>query len=122
MRIKNSLLQSPTAEPLRLTKDSSFNDSLDLTKRRYNLFTKARVLVRNNLLVAYAFSNISCSLVLKFNDNTFQYFNNEYELNDFNDFKFEIRERLAFCSWRYQIIPMLCRLIIFNNDLLFGLL
>ena len=52
--------------------------SLDLTKRRYNLLTKARRLVSNNSLVAYAFSEINCSLVLKFNNNTFHYFNSEY--------------------------------------------
>ena len=51
-------------------------------KRRYNLLTKARGLASNNPLVAYAFSDINCSLVLKFNDNTFHYFNSGYELNN----------------------------------------
>ena len=57
---------------------SNFNISLDLTKRRYNLLTKARRPANNNPLVAYAFSGINCSLVLKFNGNTFHYFNSEY--------------------------------------------
>ena len=60
----------------------SFNVSLGSTKCRYDLLTKARGLVSNNLLVAYAFSDINCSFVLKFNDNTFHYFNSEYELNN----------------------------------------
>ena len=61
---------------------SSFNVSLDLTKRRYNLLMKARGLIANNLSVAYAFCDINCSLVIKFNDNTYRYFNSECELNN----------------------------------------
>ena len=61
---------------------SSFNVSLDLTKRRYNLLMKARGLIANNLSVACAFCDINCSLVIKFNDNTYRYFNSECELNN----------------------------------------
>ena len=57
---------------------SSFNVSLDITKHRYNLLTNARELVSNNPLVLYVFSVINCSLVLKFNDNTFHCFSSEY--------------------------------------------
>ena len=60
----------------------SFNVSLDLTKRRYNSLMKARRLIANNPSVAYAFCDISCSLVIKFNDNTYRYFNSECELNN----------------------------------------
>ena len=59
---------------------SSFNVSLDLTKRRYNLLIKAKGLIANNPSVA--FSDINCSLVLKFNDNTYRYFNSESELKN----------------------------------------
>ena len=40
----------------------SFNVSLDLTKRRYNLLAKARGLVTNNPLVAYAFNDLIAHL------------------------------------------------------------
>ena len=59
---------------------SSFNVSLDLTKRRYNLSMKARGLIVDS--VAYAFCDINCSIVIKFNDNTHRYFNSESELNN----------------------------------------
>ena len=61
---------------------STFNVSLDLTKRRYNLLMKARGLIVNNPSVAYAFCDINCSLVIKFNDNTYRYFNIECEFNN----------------------------------------
>ena len=61
---------------------SSFSVSLDLTKRRYNLLMKARGLTANNTSVAYAFCDINCSLVIKFNDNTYRCFNSESELNN----------------------------------------
>ena len=56
----------------------SFSVSWDLTKRRYALLTKAKGLV--NPSVAYAFFEINCSFAIKFNDNTYQYFNSENEL------------------------------------------
>ena len=59
---------------------SSFNVSLDLTNRRYNLLLKAKELIANNPLVAYAFGDLNFSLVLKFNDNTYRYFNSESDL------------------------------------------
>ena len=61
---------------------SSFNVSLDLTKRCCNLLIKAKGLIANNPSIAYAFSNYNFSLVLKFNDNTYRYFNSESELNN----------------------------------------
>ena len=61
---------------------SSFNVSLDLMKRRYNLLINAKGLIATNPSVAYAFCDIKCSLALKFNDNTYRYFNSESELNN----------------------------------------
>ena len=58
----------------------SFSVSLDLTKRRYALLSKAKGLVKGNPSVAYAFCDINCSLAIKFNDNTYKYFNSENEL------------------------------------------
>ena len=49
---------------------SSFNVSLDLTKRRYNLLMKSRGLIANNPSFAYASCHTNCSLVIKFNDNS----------------------------------------------------
>ena len=53
----------------------SFSVSLDLTKRRYALLSKAKGLVKDNPSVASAFCDINCSLAIKFNDNKYKYFN-----------------------------------------------
>ena len=64
----------------------SFSVSLDLTKRRYVLLTKAKGFVKDNPSVAYAFCDILflyiyyCSLAIKFNGNTYKYFNSENAL------------------------------------------
>ena len=58
----------------------SFSVSLDLTKRRYALLSKAKGLFQDNPSDAYAFCDINCSLAIKFNDNTYKYFNSENEL------------------------------------------
>ena len=57
-------------------------DQEDLSKRRYNLLIKAKGLIANSPSVAYAFSDINYSLVSKFNDNTYRYFNSDSELNN----------------------------------------
>ena len=82
MEIKNSLLQSPMKKPFRSTKETRFQFQCFQFQRRYNLLIKAKGLIANNPSVAYAFSDINCSLVLKFNDNTYRYFNSESELNN----------------------------------------
>ena len=56
----------------------SFSVSLDPTKRRYTLLTKGHV--KDNPSVPYAFYDINCSLAIKFNGNTYKYFNSENEL------------------------------------------
>ena len=58
----------------------SFSVSLDLTKRRYALLTKAKGLVKDNPSLAHTFCDINCSLPVKFNDNTYKYFNSGNEL------------------------------------------
>ena len=50
---------------------------LDAKKRRYILLKKPRV--KDNPSVAFAFDDINCSLALRFNDNTYKYFNSENE-------------------------------------------
>ena len=68
---------------------SSFNVSLDLTKRRYDLLMKAKVLIINNPSVAYVFCGINYSLVMKFNNNTYRYFNSKSELTKLLDSELE---------------------------------
>ena len=68
---------------------SSFNVSLDLTKRHYDLLIKAKRLIANKPSVTCAFSDINCSLVLKFNDNTSGYFNSESEFNNLLNLEIE---------------------------------
>ena len=68
---------------------SSFNVSLHLTKRRYDLLMKAKGRIINNPSVAYVFCDINCLLVMKFNNNTYRYFNNESELAKLLDSKLE---------------------------------
>ena len=58
----------------------SFSVSLDLMKCRYALLTKAKGVVKDNSSVAYAFCDIKCSLAIKFNGNTYKYFNSENKL------------------------------------------
>ena len=51
----------------------TFSVSLDLTKRRYTLLTKAKCFIKENHAVAYAFCDINCSLAIRFNDNTYKF-------------------------------------------------
>ena len=58
----------------------SFSVSLDLMKSRYAFLTKVKGLVKDNRSVAYTFCDINSSLPIKFNDNTYKYFNSGNEL------------------------------------------
>lgn len=55
----------------------SFTASLDPTKRHYALLTKPKGLVEDNPSIAFAFCDINCYLSIKFNANTYKYFNSE---------------------------------------------
>ena len=68
----------------------SFSVLLDLTKRRYALLSKVKGLVKDNPAVAYALCDINCSSALKFNDNTYKYFNSENELRKLLVFQLHI--------------------------------
>ena len=57
-----------------------FTISVGLTKRRYELLMKARGLIKDNDSIDFVFSDINCSLGVKFNDDSFKYFNSEQEL------------------------------------------
>ena len=62
------------------SKKPGFTVSVDLTKRRYLLLTKAKVLIKGNSNMKYVYSDINCSLALRFKDDSFKYFNSEREL------------------------------------------
>ena len=68
---------------------SSFNVSLDLTKRCYDLLMKAKGLIINNPSVACVFCDINCLLVMEFNNNKYRYFNSESELAKLLDSELE---------------------------------
>ena len=63
-------------------KKTGFSVSVDLTKRRYLLLSKANGLIKCNTNISYVYSGINCSLALRFKDNSFKYFNSEEELHD----------------------------------------
>ena len=54
--------------------------SLDLTRRRYLLFQKAKERSKSNNNVNFVFVNDNCALAIRFNDDKIQYFNTESEL------------------------------------------
>ena len=62
------------------SKKPGFTVSVDLTKRRYLLLTKAKGLIKGNSNIMYVYSDINCSLALRFKDDSFKYFNSEREL------------------------------------------
>ena len=49
-------------------------------KFSYDLLKLARVLIKNNASVLFIFCDENCSLVIKFNNNAYKYFNIENEL------------------------------------------
>ena len=62
------------------SKKPGFTVSVDLTKRRYLLLTKAKGLIKGNSNIKYVYSDINCSLALRFKDYSFKYLNSEREL------------------------------------------
>ena len=62
------------------SKKPGFTISAELTKRRYLLLTKAKRLIKGNSNIKYVYSDINCSLALRFKDDSFKYFNSEREL------------------------------------------
>ena len=62
------------------SKKPGFTVSVDLIKRRYILLTKAKGLIKGNSNIKSVYSDINCSLALRFNDDLFKYSNSEREL------------------------------------------
>ena len=85
MRIANYLiyLLNPAKQLVSIStlKNNSVNIlfivSTDLSKRRYLLLTKANGLIKGNSYIKYVYSDINCSLALRFNEDSFKYFNSE---------------------------------------------
>ena len=63
----------------------NFSISVDLTRRRYNLLSEARGIVKDINAINFAFTDINCSLGLRFNNGSFEYFNSKQELHDLID-------------------------------------
>ena len=53
---------------------TSFRVSLDLTKRRYSLLAKTKIIIKDNSAVMFDFADINCLLALKLNDSKVHYF------------------------------------------------
>ena len=62
------------------SKKPGFTVSVDFTKRRYLLLIKAKGLIKGNSNIKYVYSDIDCSLALRFKDDLFKYFNSKREL------------------------------------------
>ena len=63
----------------------NFSISVDLTRRHYNLLSEARGMVKDINAINFAFTDINCSLELRFNNGSFEYFNSKQELHDLID-------------------------------------
>ena len=59
----------------------NFNISVDLARRRYQLLSEARGIVKDINGINFAFVNINCSLGVRYNC-SFDYFNSEQELHN----------------------------------------
>ena len=62
------------------SKKPSFTVSVDLTKRRYLLLIKAKGLIKGNSNIKCVYSDINCSLSLRFKDDLLKHFNSKREL------------------------------------------
>jgi len=64
------------------SKSPKFSVSTDLTKRRYNLLKVAKEKVKDNPHVDYVYSDINCSLAIKFKNESFDFFNDIDDLDN----------------------------------------
>ena len=63
----------------------NFNISVDLTRRRYQLLSEAKEIVKDNNGINFPFVNINCSLGVRYDNGSFDYFNSEQELHNIID-------------------------------------
>ena len=59
-----------------------FTVSVDLTKRRYNLLQSIKGLTKDNPLISYVIADINCSLAVKLNNDSLNYFNTREEFEN----------------------------------------
>ena len=60
----------------------NYSISVDLTRRRYQLLTEASGTVKVINAINFAFVNINCSLVVRYDNGSLDYFNSEQELHN----------------------------------------
>ena len=60
----------------------NFSISVDLTRRRYQLLSEAKGIVKDINGINFAFVNINCSLGVRYDNGSFDYFNSEQELHN----------------------------------------
>ena len=60
----------------------NFRISVDLTRRRYQLISEARGIVKDVNGINFAFVNINYSLGVRYDNDSFDYFNSEQELHN----------------------------------------
>ena len=60
----------------------SFTVSVDLTKRRYNLLQSIKGLTKDNPLINFSIADINCSLAVKLNNDSLNYFNTREEFEN----------------------------------------
>ena len=68
----------------------NFSISVDLTRRRYQLLSEAKGIVKDINVIDFVFVNTNCSLGVRCDNGSFDYFNSEQELynviNKFNGY------------------------------------
>ena len=62
-------------------KKPGFSVLVDLTNWSYLLLSKAKGLIKGSINISCVYSDINCSLALRFKDNSFKYFSCEKELH-----------------------------------------
>ena len=60
----------------------NFSIFVDLTRRRYQLLSEAKGIVKDINGINFAFVNINCSLGVRYDNGSFDYFNSEQELHN----------------------------------------
>ena len=60
----------------------NFSISVDLTKRRYHPLSEAKGIVKDINEINFAYVNINCSLGVRYDNCSFDYFNSEQELHN----------------------------------------
>ena len=60
----------------------NFSISVDLTRRHYQILSEARGIAKDINRIIFVFVNINCSLGVRYDNGSFDYFDNEQELSN----------------------------------------